>query len=173
MPRVPTIPFAILACALLVTSFAPAVAQDCWMGIMFDGDDGLVDNIEPTSVTIDAHLVLGTTADAVSGYEAGITISNPQVFVLGVTTPPGWANFGSVLDQVVGFSPPLPAGGQVILCTLHLLLGDGAGAELCVVAPSFLDGDGNLHACEGRCGYITSPVRAHARAFGAVKALFD
>jgi hypothetical protein len=183
MERVPTILFVIVAWALLASLPTAVVAQDCWMGIMFDGEDGLVDTVEPTSLTLDAHLVLDTTAAAVSGYEAGIAIGNPAIFVLGVVTPPGWVNFGTVLDQIVAFSEPLPAGGTVVLCTVQLLLTGGPGAELCVVAvepssfeppaPGFWDGGGDPHPCEGRCGYITSPVNAEAHAFGAVKALFD
>ncbi len=79
--------------ALLILVSAPVVAQDCWMQVLFDVDGELVDQVTVYTGLLDAYLVLSAPVGDISAYEAGISISDPALFVLSVSGPNGWTNF--------------------------------------------------------------------------------
>ncbi|MEZ4389144.1 MAG: hypothetical protein R3D98_16485 [Candidatus Krumholzibacteriia bacterium] len=173
---------AIVLSALLVLVSAPVIAQECWMQVLFDVDGELVDQVSVNTGLLDAYLVLSAPIGDISAYEAGIAVSDPSLFILSVSGPNGWTNFGDNLNQLVGYSTPLPIDGPTALCMFAMLMTGGGYVEICVTgtepsqfgtpAPGYADGDGNWYPCEGRCSQINPAVATQDRSFTEIKALF-
>jgi len=67
-------------------------------------------------------VVLNPEVEAIGGYEVGISITDPTVFVLSAGGPEKWANAGDMLNQIVRFGTPVMAvDSSAILCTMQIL----------------------------------------------------
>lgn len=111
----------LLALALVVMMAGGALAQGAGMGIFFDPAvfTDANSNLDPAAGTpFNAYLVLlGSPFDTIGGYECSVAISDATVFVLTLTGPNGWTNFGgSNLNHLCGYQQALstPAGGTVL-----------------------------------------------------------
>ena len=116
----------LLALTLVVMVAGGALAQsseDNMMG-MFFAEPFISENtnFENTFSPFNAYnVLLGPTVETVGGYELGISMP-AEVFVLGVTGPNGWTNFGSNLNHLCGYQTPLPVvDGGTVLSTLNML----------------------------------------------------
>ena len=125
----------LLALALVAVMAGGAMAQvdgevGGSMGIFFSNEefsDG-TSNLDSTAgQTFNAYIVmLGCVSVTIGGYEVGIT--HPAgLFILGVTGPSDWVNFGTNTNHLVGYGTELPVGldGTAVLATLQIL--DPAG----------------------------------------------
>ncbi|MBD3220169.1 hypothetical protein GF314_02925 [bacterium] len=120
----------LLALALVAMMATVAVAQpgnseENMMGMFFSETDFTDENtnFDPVGAPFNGYVVLlNTTVETVGGYELGIAVSDPTVFVLAVTGPNGWTNFGDNLNHLVGYQVPLPAGDVgTVLATVNML----------------------------------------------------
>ncbi|MBD3222487.1 hypothetical protein GF314_14725 [bacterium] len=97
------------------------------MGMFFDDEQfsTATTNFDPAGAPFDGYIVLLTpSVDTIGGYELGISVSDPTVFVLAVTGPNGWTNFGGNLNHLVGYQVPLPSTGYgTVLATVNMLYG--------------------------------------------------
>ena len=76
-------------------------------------------------------MLLNTTLATIGGYEAAVAISDPTLFVLAVTGPNGWTNFGDNLNHLVGFQNPLPSQQPgTVLATFQMLYSGTATVEI-------------------------------------------
>jgi hypothetical protein len=57
-------------------------------------------------------VLLNSEVASIGGYEVGITISDPGVFVLLASGPNGWTNFGSATNHLCGYMTALPCSGD-------------------------------------------------------------
>jgi len=116
----------------LVALMAGAASAQPGLGMFFSDTEFTDETTDfvSTGSPFNAYIVLiGDPGFAtVSGYEVGITEdSGGALFVLSVTGPNGWTNFGGNLNHLVGFQTPVPHGPDgTVLCTLQMLYG-GAG----------------------------------------------
>jgi len=80
-------------------------------------------NFENTFSPFNAYLILlYPTVDSIAAYECGLAFDGGAPFVLGVTGPNGWTNFGSNTNHLCGYQTPLPVvDGGAVLCTLNML----------------------------------------------------
>ena len=180
---------------LLAAALAgPAVAyDDNTMGMFFSESDFTEQsrNFDTGSASFNGYVVLlEPTVGSVGGYEVGIDISASMVFVLGVTGPNGWTNFGENLNHLVGYVTPLPVYSEgTVLCTVQLLYTQDQYVQIYFGPsdPSSMPGvpviaDGsdpnNLIGCKvlGRDGQVASlnrpePETDEAR-WSSVKSLF-
>jgi len=115
-----------LALALIVMVAGGAFAQsseDNMMG-MFFAEPFVSENTNHVNAFAPffAHVVLlNPTVESVGGYEVGVQL-DPTVFVLGVTGPNGWTNFGNNTNHLCGYQTPLPvADGGTMLASLNML----------------------------------------------------
>ena len=186
---------ALCLCLALVLA-GPAIAyDDNTMGMFFSDSDFSEEarNHDTGSAAFNGYVVLlDPSVNTVGGYEVGIEISESMVFVLGVTGPNGWTNFGGNLNHLVGYVTPLPVYSDgTVLCTLQMLYTQEQYVQIHfgpADPPSLPDGvpviaDGadatNLIACHvlGRDGQVASlnrpaPVTDDAK-WSSVKSLFD
>jgi hypothetical protein len=116
----------LLALALVVMVAGGALAQtteDNMMGMFFaEPFVSETTNHVNTFAPFPGYVVLlNPTVESVGGYEVGISMP-ATVFVLGVTGPNGWTNFGSATNHLAGYQVPLPvAEGGTVLSTLNML----------------------------------------------------
>ncbi len=115
--------FCLFLAAALV---GPAVANDDnTMGMFFNASDFSDEarNFDTNTAAFNGYVVLlAPTVSTVGGYEVGIDISESMVFVLGVSGPNGWTNFGGNLNHLVGYVTPLPVYDDgTVLCTLQMM----------------------------------------------------
>lgn len=157
--------FTLLTCA--------AAAQDCQMIVLFESDGGLVDQIVADAGPLAGHLVLFSNFDEVSGFEASLAINPPaSLFVLAVSGPNGFTNFGDDSNLLVGYTTPLPTGDPTILCSFDFLVSSSASVEICVTDAE-ISADGNSYPCEGGCSEINPTVRVEGRTFSTIKGVFS
>ena len=80
-------------------------------------------NIDCEPVPFNAYLALiNGTVDSVGGYECALGLSNPAVFLLAVTGPNGWTNFGDNTNHLCGYQTPLPVQlPGTVLATIQML----------------------------------------------------
>jgi hypothetical protein len=169
-------------------------SEDNMMGMFFAApyvDENT--NIDTGAAPFNGYVVLlNPTVETVGGYEVGIAVSSPAVFVLGVTGPNGWTNFGSNLNHLVGYQQPLPvADGGTVFSTMQMLY---TGTDLVTISygeadpPSIPGGPvianganpEDLIACNlvTDIGYVATlngdgVVATEEHTLSSVKALFD
>lgn len=119
----------VLALAVVAMMASFAVAQP-GMGVFFSDTEftDATTNTNPAG-QFNAYLVLLNADFAnVGGYECGLTISDAGVFVLSVTGPNGWTNFGGNTNHLCGYQTPLPVSQDMnaVLSTLQLLYSGAA-----------------------------------------------
>jgi hypothetical protein len=115
----------LLALALVVMVAGGAIAQDENMMGMFFSDTEFTDATTSwtnTFAPFNAYIVLlNATVETVGGYEVGIGIPG-TVFLLSVTGPNGWTNFGGNTNHLCGYQTPLPRGEVgTVLSTVQML----------------------------------------------------
>jgi hypothetical protein len=90
-------------------------------------------------------VLLNPTVETVGGYELGISFTDPAPFVLSVTGPNDWTNFGSPTNHIVGYQVPVPVEGDgVVLATVNMLQTSAALTEISFgpSTPSSFNGEG-------------------------------
>lgn len=162
-----------ISIGILAAGAGHVAAQDCSMIVLYEDDGQLVDQIVTDTGLINAHLVLFSDADAVNAFEAALEINSPALFILAVTGPNGFTNFGSPQEILGGYTTPLPVQGQAILVSIQMMLASPDYVMICVTGASFVDGDGVGHSCQGLCSEINPVVANEAVTFGAIKRLFE
>lgn len=102
-------------------------------------------NFDPVGAPFNAYICLvGTTMFSVAAYEVGMDIPG-DVFILGVTGPNGWTNFGQSDNHLAGFMTPVPcSAGYCVLSTLNLLYSGTETVEIYMgpAFPSSVDEEG-------------------------------
>lgn len=162
-----------ISVALLIICAAQVAAQDCSMIVLYEDADGnLVDQISAYVGLVNAHLVLNCEADQVVSFEAGIQMDPPVLFVVSMSGPNGFMNWGTLDEIIAGYTTPLPVQEQTILCSLALLLVAEVPVTVCVTDPSFSDGNSE-HDCLGLCSEINPVVAAAPTTFSVIKGMFD
>ena len=115
----------LLALTFVVMVAGGALAQDDNMMGMFFAEPFVSENTNfvNTFSPFDAYVVLlNPTVESVGGYEVGIGMGAAPPFVLGVTGPNGWTNFGGNMNHLVGYTEPLPQiEGGTVLATMNML----------------------------------------------------
>lgn len=120
---------------ILVATAASAQFIENSMGMFFSETDFITDftNWDTDPATpFDGYVVLvNPTMAAIGAYEVGIEISDPAVFILGVTGPGGWTNFGDNLNHLCGYTTPLPSMTDgVVLSTMTMLYSGSQTVEI-------------------------------------------
>ena len=122
----------LLALALVAVMAGGAMAQGAGtfnggMGVFFS-DTEFTDantNLDPgIGVQFQAYLVvIDCGLNTVGGYECGLELQGGSPFILGVSGPNGWQNFGTNTDHQVGYTTPLPVDGNrnAVLMTFEML----------------------------------------------------
>ncbi|HOX25043.1 MAG TPA: hypothetical protein PLL30_04695 [Candidatus Krumholzibacteria bacterium] len=121
----------LLALAIVALMAGGAMAQP-GMGLFFSNSDFTSGqtNVNTVGAPFFAYIVIlgvesGVSPD-IGGYEVGLQFSD-TVFILSVTGPNGWTNFGSNTNHLCGYqSAVIPVDGAAVLCTLNMLY-SGAG----------------------------------------------
>jgi len=128
----------ILLVTLLLLPLAPALADfddPNVMGMFFSGTEfsDATTGIHTPGAPFNAYIVvLNPEVEAIGGYEVGISISDPTVFVLSTMGPDKWANEGDSLNQIVRFGTPVVVvDSAAILCTVQLLYSGTDLVEIC------------------------------------------
>jgi len=194
----------LLTLTLVALMAGSAFAQlDNSMGIFFDDTDlsEANTNFDPTGTPFNAYVcVVAAQMFSIGGYEMGLAIDNPTVFVLGTTGPNGWTNFGDNLNHLCGYGTPLPYyTGQAVLSPMPLLYTapDTVNMVMSASDPSSVDGagpaiaDGSNPDLLYTCNYTSGPemgglvgtingdgitfpgVATEAHSLSSVKALFN
>jgi len=127
----------------------------------------------------------------IGGYECGIGFMGGDPFVLAVSGPNGWTNFGDNTNHLCGYQTPIPALPVTVLSTLNCLVPAAPFDALVTMGPSvpssfndegpgYADGVNAdiLVLCDvpadGVVGRITTEVVAtEAHTLTDVKALFE
>jgi len=95
------------------------------LGLFFSGTEfsDVTTNLDTVGAPFNSYIVtLNPGVTSIAGYEVGITISDPTVFVLKVFGPNDWSNDGDQLNQLVDFGTPLPViDNAAVLGTMSLL----------------------------------------------------
>jgi len=143
----------------------------------------------------DFYVVLVNPSSAtIGGYECSLSFEGGSPFVLQVSGPNGWTNFGSNLNHLCGYTTPLPAAPLTVLSTINALV-TAAPFEAMVImgpanpssfggaGPGYSDGanpdllilcDYTIPGAGGFVGTISTEVVAvEARTLSSVKALFE
>jgi hypothetical protein len=179
----------------LIALASTAIGQpDNTLGLYFNeaefGDE--VSHIVTPDVPFTGAIVLlAPTQETIGGYEVGITIPEPAVFVAGSGGPNGWINVGgSNLNHIVGFQTPVPVDGNgTVLGEITLLytadspvpiyFGPADPPSLPDV-PAVADGADptllfpcNLFAEDGLVAELNPSVAVQARSLTRIRALFD
>jgi len=142
-------------------------------------------------------VLLYPTVESVGGYEVGITFEpdDPSLFILGVSGPNGWTNFGGNANHLVGYGVPLPCdAGGVVLGELQMLYSGSSTIEIqfgpsvppsIPGVPAIADGENpdDLYGCNLTCSPAYCPtvatingegvVATDYKSFTSVKALFE
>jgi hypothetical protein len=131
--------------AVMATGALAQSGDDNMMGIFFS-DTEFVDettNFPNTFAPFNAYVVLlNGTVNSIAAYEVGMMVSDPSVFVLAVSGPNGWTNFGNNLNHLAGYMTPVPvAENGTILATLNMLYTGVATVEMSMgpATPSSFD----------------------------------
>jgi len=174
----------VIALISLVVLAGAATAQST-MAISFVSDD-LVSNTAPTDPMVDMYILIDTEFDSIAAYECSVMLGAEGVFVLSATGPNGWTNFGSITNQIVGFTEPLPADGWTLVCEMRLLLtnldiycpvilGPYSPSSFDPPAPGIANGENldEIQACTAINGYINGEVAVESVSLSSVKALFQ
>ncbi len=158
---------------VLVTLIAgAAVAQDCQMIMLFESGGELVDQIVAGAGPLTGHLVLYSDVDEVSAFGASLEITPPgSLFVLAMSGPNGFINYGDMDDLLVGYGTPVPTSDPTILCSFDLQVTSSAHVVICVDDVEISAG-GIAYPCEGGCSEINPPVAVEAWTFSTVKGVF-
>jgi len=194
----------LLTMTLVLLMAGTAFAQlENSMGIFFaEGDfSEAATNIDTAAAPFNAYVCLieGQMV-SIGGYEVGMSISDPAVFVLAVTGPNGWTNFGGNLNHLCGYTTPLvSSSGQFVLSTMNILQSVANPADMFMAPsePSSVDGAGPAIADGANpdvlytCNYTSGPdmggivatfngagiqfpgVATEAHSLSSVKALFN
>ena len=140
----------LLALALVAVIATGALAQDDpnMMGMFFDAaafNDDSTNMPAAPSTPFNAYVVLlNSTVETIGAYEVGITVEGSlDPFVLSLTGPNGFTNFGANLNHLAGYQTPVVAGDAVVLSTMLMMV---LTPETYTVAfgasdPSSVDGD--------------------------------
>jgi len=95
------------------------------MGLFFSDTEfsDATNNLDTTPAPFNCYIVvLNPLVESIAGYEVGIAISDPTVFVLAVSGDFGWTNFGDALNHLVGFGTPVPVvDNAAVVCTMQWL----------------------------------------------------
>jgi len=177
----------LLPLALILLLAVPSLAQS-ELGITFE-EDMIVNSLVFGIGAFSSYVYIQTDeAMSIAAYECSIELSSAQLFVLNVTGPNGWTNFGDGTNHLVGFQTPLPVGpdGWVVVCTMDFLLtepGTWIVLEVGAATPSSFDpptpGFANginpdiLVPCSAQSGYINDEFAVEGMSLTQVKALFD
>ncbi len=118
----------LIALLLLLLSFSLAHAQwddENMMGLFYSDTEfsDATTNYDTTPAPFNCYIVvLNPMVESIAGYEVGITISDPTVFVLATSGGYGWTNFGDALNHLVGFGTPVPVvDNAAVVCTMQWL----------------------------------------------------
>lgn len=115
---------------LLMLSLTISMAHAQWddenmMGLFFSDTEfsDATTNYDTTPAPFNCYIVvLNPLVASIAGYEVGITVSDPTVFVLVTTGDYGWTNFGDAWNHLVGFGTPLPVvDNAAVVCTMQWL----------------------------------------------------
>ncbi|MBD3220173.1 hypothetical protein GF314_02945 [bacterium] len=137
-----------------VALMASAVAAQPGMGIFFS-NESFTDadtNFDTAGAAFDAYLVLlGAEFASVGGYECGVDISDAGVFILDVSGPNGWTNFGDNTNHLCGYQTPLMVDPDqtIVLATFNMLYAGTAEVTIALgqsTPPSLPDWDGPVVA---------------------------
>jgi hypothetical protein len=126
----------LLALALVVMVAGGALAQDTESNMMgmFFAEPYVSENtnLNTAAAPFNAFVVLlNASVELVGGYEVGIAISDPTVFVLSVVGPNGWTNFGSNTNHLAGYATPLPAEADgTVLSVMNMLYTGGQEVQI-------------------------------------------
>ncbi len=140
----------LLTISILTLLAGTAFAQfpgDNLMGVFFSDTEFTQEttNIDSGAVPFNAYLVLvNATVGTVGGYECAIDFANPSIFVLSVSGPNGWTNFGDNTNHLCGYQVPLPSEQPgTVLATLQLLYSvtDPVEISLGPATPPSIPGD--------------------------------
>ena len=181
----------LLSTLLIALLAVPALAVD-EMGIsnsMTDHDGYIfVDAGTPFDFYV---ALIDPSSSAIGGYECGLSFVGGEPFVLNVSGPNNWTNFGGPLNHLVGYGTPLPATPFMVLCTINALVPAAPFNALVVMGPSDPSSFGGvgpgysdgvdptiLVLCsvpnDGVVGVITTEVVANqASTLSDVKSLFE
>jgi len=112
--------------AVMATGALAQSSEENMMGMFFSNTEFTDEytNHVNTFVAFNGYVVLlNPMVEFVGGYELGISFSDPAPFVLGVTGPNGWTNFGSLTNHICGYQIPLPVENPdgVVLVTMNML----------------------------------------------------
>ncbi|MEZ4386501.1 MAG: hypothetical protein R3D98_02775 [Candidatus Krumholzibacteriia bacterium] len=198
----------LLVLALVALMAAGALAQtseDNMIGMFFTNDLGVINesiadggmnpntNFVNAFAPFNAYIVLvNPTVASVAAYETSVTFDGGAPFLLAVTGPNGWTNFGTPSNHLAGFQTPLPCADGAVLCTIQMLytgvptvfinLGAATPSSFNPPTPGIADGANpdNLIACPltSDGGYVATingdgVVATEAHSLSDVKALFD
>lgn len=197
----------LLTLTLMLLMAGSACAQfDNSIGIFFvdsgfdDPNDARANtNFDPAGAPFNAHIcVVATTVFSVAAYEVGIEISDPKLWILSVTGPNGWTNFGSDTNHLVGYMTPVPSSyGYAVLATMQLLyegteavnlfMGPATPSSVQGVGPAIVNGADveDVYVCNytgwtnlvatlnGDGIEFQSTAATEARSLSSVRALFN
>jgi len=100
-------------------------AEDNLMGLFFSDTEftSLNTMFETEPVPFESYIVaINPEVSSISGYEVSINIPDPAVFLLSVSGPNGWTNFGDSVNHLAGFGTPVPVtSNTAVLSTIRLL----------------------------------------------------
>jgi hypothetical protein len=92
-------------------------------------------NFDNDFAAFNGYLVLlYPTVESVAAYELGLSFAPEEPFILNVSGPNGWTNFGNSTNHLCGYQTPLPAGpdGGMVLSTLNMLYTGTASVEISI-----------------------------------------
>lgn len=172
----------------------PASSEDNMMGMFFSDvefTDGATNHVNAFAPFFGYVVLLNPTVPSIGGYELGIAL-DPSVFVLGVSGPNGWTNFGNNTNHLAGYTSPVPASDAgTVMASLNMLytgtatifIGFGPSEPSSLGDwPAIANGENpdELIACPltSDGGYVATingdgVVATESMSFTGVKALFD
>jgi len=181
----------LLTTLIIALLAVPALAVD-EMGVSADPTTHDTFIFVEAGVPFDFYVVLLDPSSAtIGGYECGLSFVGGEPFILGVSGPNGWTNFGGNLNHLVGYTTPIPAADMVVLSTLNCLVPVAPFNAIVVMGasdPSSFDGMGPGYAdgtnpdilvlctvpVDGAVGFISTEVVAtEATTLSGVKSLFE
>lgn len=188
----------LLALALVAVIATGAMAQDDpnMLGMFFspiDFNDDTTNMPAAPSTPFNAYVVLlNSTVETIGAYEVGITIEGSMdPFVLSLTGPNGFTNFGDNLNHLAGFTSPVVAGDAVVLSTMMMMVltPDTYTVAFGASEPSSIEGDhpaianganpDELIACDTYSYPLVATINGdgvvatEAHSLSSVKALFN
>lgn len=138
----------LLALALVAVIATGAMAQDNMMGMFFSPDtfNDSTTNLAGVGMAYQGYIVLvNPTVTLVAAYEVAVAFEGAAPYVLGAygvggtTVEPagdyGWTNFGSAMNQMVGFITPVPVVGDAVVLGIMDILPTSMVATNIVFGP--------------------------------------